>query len=369
MRDFGMPVIVLAGDEEFEISRRVADLKTKLLDEAWASFNFTLLDNPALPEIIEAAASLPFGPGNRVVLVDRCELFTKKRSKGDTTSSSKEEDASPLDEKESPKKSKEKGAVTPEAFATALSSVFERTYLIFSCPHNFDSSLKISKAVAQVAEVESFAKEKYFPGSKSPKLQTWCRKEAKRYGATIDDGAIDYLLAGADGQLRQVSSEIGKAATCLLPATDITYDLVVKLSPHQSHVFEFADRWVNGSSAEALISLAELLDQQSAIPILAAMQTMLSKWIKMKILTDEFNNSASDARLDRKQLPIPELAKKVAYELKLMPFSVERDLKRLANHTSDELIEKQSELTRLEFLIKTGQLPDQHALELFALRA
>ena len=154
----------------------------------------------------------------------------------------------------------------------------------------------------------------------------------------------------------------------MLPKTHITYDAVLQLSPHQSHVFEFADRWINNQLSEALISLAELISQQSAIPILATVQTMLSKWIKMKILCDELNESLSESKVSRKEIALSELAKHVSSELKLMPFSVEKDLRRLIKHTSKSLIAKKLELSRLEFLLKTGQIRDKHALELFVLK-
>jgi DNA polymerase III delta subunit len=358
-----MPVIVLAGDEEFEISRRVAELKTSLLDQDWASMNFVRLDNPSLPAIIEAAASLPFGQGNRFVLVDRCEMFTKRRGKAGTADSAKPADR----KKASGQQSKDSDAIAPEVFAAALASVYERTYVVFACPHNFDSTLKISKAVAQITEPETFSKEKYFPGSKNVKLETWCRKEAKRFGATIEDGAIWYLLEGTEADLRQISAEIEKAAIAALPNTHITLDLVARLSPHHSNVFAFADQWLNGRLPEAMAALEELGAQQSVMPVLAAVQTMLSKWIKMKLLSDDFNESLSTAPTGRKELPMPELAKLVAQELKLMAFSVERDLKRLSKHTSEELIAKRIELARLEFLIKSGQIPDKHALEFLVL--
>jgi DNA polymerase III delta subunit len=355
-----MPVIILAGDEEFELSRRVSQLKSTLVSDAWRAMNFVRLTNPGLPTIIEAAASLPFGDGNRMVLIDRCDLFTKRRTKDGAT-------ASGTQAKISAKSSKESDAVSPEAFALALAGVYEKTYLVFACPYNFDSTLKLSKATANCAEVEQFQREKHFPGSKNPKLETWCRKEAKRFGAVLDDEAIDYLLTGAEADLRQISSEIEKAAVAILPQTHITYRTIVELSPHHSHVFALADYWLNNQKVESLLSLSELLSQQNAMPVIAALQTMLSKWIKIKVLAEDINESSSLA-VGRKEIPLPELAKRVAAELKLMPFSVERDLKRLHRYSSEALIGKRLELERLEFLIKSGQIPDKHALEVFVLQ-
>jgi DNA polymerase-3 subunit delta len=354
-----MPVLVLAGEEEFEISRRVAELKSTLLDPNWQTMNFTRLRNPALSEIVELAASLPFGFGNRMILIDQCELFTKKRIKDETGDSAKSKTSSKAS-------GKDKESMALDNFEQSLSSVAANTYIIFSCSANFDSTLKISKAVAKHAQIEAFPKEKYFPGSQSAKLDTWCRKEAKKHGAIIDDDAIQYLLEACEANLRQISSEINKAATAILPKTHIDKKLVENLCPHHSHVFEFADRWLAKQNAEALISLEELLMQQSGMPILAALQTFLSKWIKIKMLSESYRDEVHTvAGSNRKELPLGEVSRRVAAELKMVPFVVERDLRRLAKRTSKELIAKRIELSRLEFLIKTGQIPEKHALELF----
>jgi DNA polymerase III delta subunit len=353
-----MPIIILAGDEEFEISRRVAELKTKLLDASWATMNFTRLKNPALSDIVELSASLPFGFGNRMILIDQCELFTKKRTKGDAESAATKTAAK--------RPGKDKESTDLEHFEEGLSSVSPNTYLIFACSANFDSSLKVSKSAAKHAQLESFPKEKYFPGSQSPKLETWCRKEAHRFGVTMDDDAIQYLLEACEANLRQVSSEINKAAVALLPKTHISKKVVEKLSPHHSHIFEFADRWLANKNAEALVSLEELLMQQSGMPILAALQTFLSKWIKIKLLSESYNEEVHTVSgSNRKELPLGELSRRIAAELKLIPFVVERDLRKLSKWTSKKLIAKRIELTRLEHLIKTGQMPEKHALELF----
>jgi DNA polymerase-3 subunit delta len=356
-----MPVLVLAGDEDFEISRKVKELKAKLLDPSWASVNFQRLDNPSLQEISDAAQTIPFGPGNRVVLIDRCELFTKKRAKAGAASAAK------ASAKSAAKAAKDKDAIEPEDFEKSLSGVHPNTHLIFSCPFNFDSTLKISKAVSKVATVEAFPKEKYWPGSHNAKLHSWCQKEAKQYSATIDDEAIQYLLDSTEANLRQVSSELAKAAVAALPATHINYALIVELSPHHSNVFELADKWISGDTADALVSLHELLREQSGIPVLATLQTLLGKWIRMKVICDKINSELpGGAGVKRKELPLPELTRRVASELKLVPFVVERDLRKIARIPTTQLLSKRDELTRLEHLLKTGQVPERHALELFA---
>ena len=352
-----MPVLILAGDEDFEISRKVQALREKLIDPAWASVNFMRLDNPNIQQICDAAAQLPFGPGNKVILIERCDLFTKKRSKGGG-----EEDAAPAKSaKKETAKDKNSGL---ELFEAALDSVAENTYLLFSCPYNFDSSLKTSKAVPKSVGIEKFEKERYYVGSKNPKLDTWCRKEARRFGATIDDAAATYLLDGLEADLRSVSNELQKASVYILPKTHITLEAVQELTPFHSHVFVLADKWISGKTSEAYDSLRELLSRQSGMPIIAMLQTMLSKWVYMKMLCEKYNQETPHAPGGKRELPLSELVKLVSVQVKSHPMVVESDLKRISKETSASLIRKKVELTRMEHLVKTGQLPESHALEL-----
>ncbi len=336
-----MPIIILAGDEDFEISRRIAELKSTLLVEPWHTINFIKLNNPDFSILAENAASLVFGKGKRIVLLEDCQFFTKKRAKS-------EESKTVID------------SSFEEAFSAMLTGVSENTYLVLACPYNFDSTLRLSKVASKVAKIEEFTKEKYFPGSRNAKLEAWCRNEAKKFGATIDESAIHYLLAACEASLRKLSSEIEKAALSILPQTVITYSVVSETCSSQGHIFEFVDLWLNGQTGRALSVLQELLAQQNTMPILAALQTMLSKWIKLKALYEQYN-------IPGKVNSPSHIAKQIASELKLLPFSVEKDLQRLQKHNVTSLVEKRLQLTRLEYSIKIGQIPDSHALTFFVL--
>lgn len=347
-----MPVLILAGDEEFELSRAVVELKESLLDAAWATLNFQCLQNPTIREIIDVSASLPFGPGNKVILIDKCDLFTRKRKGSDA--------------EESAPKSEKGRAAELERFEQAMANVAANTFVIFSSPHNFDTTLKTSKAVSKHAQLKAFTKPKYFPGTKNADLERWCRKEAKLLGATIDSEAIYYLLDGTDCDLRQVSAEITKASIHIMPATHITLDVVTELSPYHSHVFALAEQWLTGRTKESLASAREMLSRQSAMPILATLQTLLSKWIYMKALCDRYNGEVKTGPgINRRELPLPELTKRVAAQLKAHPFVVEKDLRRIQPLATTKLLAKREQLIQLEALVKTGQMPEQHALELF----
>lgn len=353
-----MPVIVLAGEEDFQLYRRLDDLKAELLDPAWASFNYSRLDNPSAQEVTELAASLPFGPGNKLIIIDRCDWFAKKRS-----SSAKDEGGK--------KAAKSKDSVNEDALEAALSSVHPSTYIIFVSTSNFDTTLRLSKLAAKYAKLESFPREKIWAGTPSAKLQQWCQKEAKRFNATIENEAADYLIEGLEANLRQISSEIEKAAIYILPKTFITLDIIRQLSPHHSSVFSVAEHWLAGDTQKTLLTLRELLSHQNAMQILATMQTMISKWVQIKLLCETYNKESNfGPGIKRRELPPQELAKLLASDIKGgNSFVLEKDVRRLSHASVEFLVDSRIELTKLEQLVKTGQMPDSHALELFFLRS
>ena len=345
-----MPLIVLAGEEDFEMARRLKKLTESLVDKTWASFNLSKQDNPSLIDIADSALTLPFGEGNKVIVFENCTLFTKKKVQG----------------KASQKATAAKSKKQLEHLDDVLGSINPRTYLILVAPFNFDSTLKVSKIVAAHAKIENFPRPRFFIGSHNPELETWIQKEAKSFGATIDEEAATYLLDGTEANLRQISKELEKTATYILPKTHITLETVQNLSPYHSHVFSLLDFWLSGNSEKVLASVDELLSRQPAIQIMATLQTFLSRWIEMKAICQEANSKLPfGPGLNKRELPLKELVKTVSYKLKMKPFVVEKDLKRLKNWPLKKLVLAKETLTRLESSVKSGQLNDHSALTLF----
>lgn len=348
-----MPVLLFAGEEDFLLARRVNELREELVLPAFAAFNFVRLENPPVEEIIDIAGGLPFGPSNKMILIERCELFHKKRS-GQA-------------QEPSAKKAKEAAKDLSSEFEQALASVADNTYLVFACPYNFDKTLKLSKAIEKHAKLVEFPKQKYYVGSRNPQLETWCRKEAHSFGTTISDDAIHYLLESTEANLRYVSKEIEKAATYILPNKQITLAHVQELASHTSHIFAFIDQWASNQPLLALRSLNELTARQSAMPLIATMQTTLSRWIELKIEAEKIiaKQPVSPGMARRANaISTQELAKKIAWETKSQPFLIEKDLARISGLSLEWLMEKRIKLCELENAIKTGQMPDSHALAL-----
>ncbi|MBY0359985.1 MAG: DNA polymerase III subunit delta [Candidatus Obscuribacterales bacterium] len=346
-----MPAIVLAGEEELLIAERLDTLKAELLDPAWSNFNFSCIENPDLKQAIDAAATVPFGLGNKIVLLDRCDFFTKKRGKSD--------DEAPTGKKAGKDK-------LLEDLDQALAAIAPNTYLIFRCNANFDKTLKTSKVMEKHGEIEHFPKIKFWSGSNNPDMLNWGRKRAHKHGAVIDDQAIDYLAESSEGNLRMIAMEIEKTATYIYPEKRITLEHVAQLSPHYSNVFALLDHWIAGRQNKVIENIEEILGkQQSAIPIFAVLQTTFSKWINIKTASERVLSTMPAGRgIQRRELPAAEMAKKLP-DLGINPWVLKLELERLSKLTLESLINKKSELTRLEDMVKSGQIKEFHALSLF----
>ncbi|MBX9941514.1 MAG: DNA polymerase III subunit delta [Candidatus Obscuribacterales bacterium] len=353
-----MPVIVLAGEEDFLLYRRLDELKTKYLDPAFASFNYQRLDNVSTNDAVDLAASIPFGMGNKVIIIDRCDWFSKKRG-------AEKSKAKP--QKSAASKSAASKEVSEETLADAIASVHDNTYLIFVATSNFDSSLRLSKLFEKHAKIEKFERVKYWPGSEpSAALKNFMQTETHALGCTIDDDAAFYLIDGLEANLRHIHSELAKAATYILPKTHITLDVVKTLSPHNSQIFTVAENWLLGKRKETLNGLKEVLTKQNAMQVMAALQTMLSKWVSFKTHAEMENEKLPyKPGIQRREISANELAKRLSGTLKVHPFALEKDLKKLSQVSLSFLVSKKQELTRMEHLVKTGQMPENQALELF----
>lgn len=343
-----MPLIVLAGEEEFLIAEELQNLKDKLLDPAWASFNYSRLLDPTIKDLADAAASIPFGPGNKLIVMERCGLFTKKRGDKDP-------------EEEVAKKSTKNLNKTYEDLEAALSAIHPNTYVVLACVANFDSSLKVSKIVEKYAEKRNFAKIKFYLGSPNKELLNWANRRAAKLAVEVEDEAVFYLAESSDCDLRQIAGELEKAAIFVLPQKKISLATISQLSPHQSNVFALLDNWAASDRESVLKNIQEVLARQSVIPTLAALQMTLGRWLDLKLKVESIQASLPAAQGAKRELSTSDLAGRIAQH-PAERFVVELNLKKIRHLSLEKLVKTKQELNRLEPLVKTGQMRGDHAI-------
>ncbi|CAG0931598.1 DNA polymerase III subunit delta [Thermoflexales bacterium] len=326
---------ILHGDNEFEISERVADFKQKIGDESMRDLNITLLDGrkTTLSEMQHAAEAIPFLADKRLVIVEGLltRLASRKPKAGD-------DDAAP--------------AGAAKDFLNGLIDYVPRlpetTRLVFVEFQPVNPKHPLIKLADQ-------QKGKTVLDCRQPpagELPRWISERAKKRGGSIEPGAAQRLAALSSGDLRRLDSEINKLLTYVNVQRSVTekdVNLLVS-DASTSSVFNLVDALGKRDGKRAIHELHHLLDQgENPLGLLA----MIVRQYRLLILVKELQarNLSPDA---------------MAKELGQHPFAIKK-INEQARHYQDlsqlEVIYRR--LLEIETEIKTGQTSDVLALDLF----
>jgi DNA polymerase-3 subunit delta len=325
---------ILHGDNEFEISGRVADFKQKIGDESLRDLNITVLDGrkTTLSEVQHAADAIPFLADKRLVIVDGLltRLASRKARDGDEATPS--------------------GAA--KDFLNGLIDYVPRlpdtTRLVFVEFQTLNPKHPLIQLAAQqkgrtVIECRQPA---------TGELPHWISERAKKHGGSIEPGAAQRLAALIGGDLRRLDAEINKLTTYVnaqRPITAQDVDLLVS-GASTSSVFDLVDALGKRDGQRAAHELHHLLDQgENPLGLLA----MIVRQYRFLILVKELQARSVTADAMAKELgQHPFVIRKVTEQARSY-----RDLTQL------EAIYRR--LLEIETEIKTGQTSDVLALDLF----
>ena len=325
---------ILHGDNEFEISERLADFKAKIGDESMRDLNITVLDGrkTTLSEVQHAADAVPFLADKRLVIVEG--LLTRLSSR---KAKDKRDEAAPS------------GAAKDflNGLIDHLPRLPETTRLVFVEYQPLSPKHQLVKLAEQ-------QKGKTVIECKQPhagELPHWIINRAKKQGGSIEPGAAQRLAALIGGDLRRLDSEINKLITYVnaqRAITDKDVNLLVS-DASTSSVFELVDALGRRDGKRAAHELHHLLDQgENPLGLLA----MIVRQYRLLILVKE---------LQARSLPPDAMAK----ELGQHPFVIKK-LNEQARHYQDmaQLETIYRRLLEIETEIKTGQTSDVLALDL-----
>ncbi len=324
---------ILHGDNEFEISERVADFKQKIGDASLRDLNITVLDGrkTSLSEVQHAADAIPFLADKRLVIVDGVltRLAGRKAKDSDEAASS--------------------GA--SKDFLNGLIDYVPRlpdtTRLVFVEFQPLQPKHQLIKlAEQQMGKTVIECKQ-----PQAGELPRWVIERTKKYEGTIEPVAAQRLATLSGGDLRRLDSEINKLITYVDAQRAITVkdvDLLVS-DASASSVFDLVDALGKRDGKRAAHELHHLLDQgENPLGLLA----MIVRQYRLLILVKE---------LQPRSLSPEAMAK----ELGQHPFVIKK-LNEQARHYRDttqlEMIYRR--LLDIETEIKTGQTTDVLALDL-----
>ncbi len=321
---------ILPGDNEFEISERLADFKQKIGDDSLRDLNITVLDGrkTTLSEVQHAADAIPFLADKRLVIVDGllARLASRKTKETDEAAPSRDFLSGLLD---------------------YVPHLPDTTRLVFAEFQPLNPRHPLIR-LAEQQKGKTVIECKQPPAAELPR---WIVERAKKSGGTIEPAAANRLATLIGGDLRRLASEIDKLITYVNAQRAITEKDVLLLVSEAgtSSVFDLVDALGKRDGQRAAHELHHLLDQgENPLGLLA----MIVRQYRLLILVKE---------LQARSLPPEAMAK----ELGQHPFVIKKLNEQARNYRDSAQLETiYRRLLEIETEIKTGQTSDVLALDL-----
>lgn len=310
-----MSVYFFYGDEDYSIELEVKKLKKKLLDKNFSAMNFKTVNNPNFADLISLLRTQPMMFGNIIILINIENYFSKTFEDSEI-----------------------------EQIANALEDNTENICIIFCAilPRNegkkLDSRKKIYKTITKYAKTQEFPT---FKPYKVEDILNWINKEAKKLEITLDKDAALTLIEQIGNNLRELITELEKLKLLAYPQTNITKKMVKEICISNEDLFTLADFLMKENKGQALLEFKKLLDKKHLLEILSSLQTMLRKWIIIK--------------LKAKDLSFFEISKLTGQH----EFVVKTTFEKLKDTPLKNLVKLKENLTFAEYKIKSGQFVSQ----------
>ena len=144
------------------------------------------------------------------------------------------------------------------------------------------------------------------------------------------------MIEHIGNNLREFATEIEKLSLLAYPNKKVTAKMVKEICISNQDIFNFADYIMKGQKGLALLELKRLLDKKHPLELLAATQTMMRKWILIKLKSTTMSAS--------------EISKVVGQH----EFVVKQTIQKLKNTSLKDLVHLKEMLTEAEYKIKSG---------------
>ncbi len=310
-----MTLYLFHGQEEFLMEKEIGKLKNKLLDKSFISMNYKVFSNPKFTDLIDILSTQPMMFGNSLILVEINDYIEQKG-------------VGALDDKQIAQLEK------------ALSCVPEQINIIFlykidrTTNKKIDSRKKIYKVLADTCEVQEF---KQLP-TYDKTLPTIIVKLAKEIELDLTNDCAAKIIEMLGANLRVISNELEKLKLYIYPNKKPSVQDIERICTSTKDVFKLVDYFILSKKDNAMNEFSLLTQTQHPLQILALLQSTISRFINLKLLSRELNSF--------------EISKKV----NMHEYRVKLELEKIRSYKYDDLLQLKKNLTECEFKIKSGQV-------------
>lgn len=256
-----MPIYVYWGDDEFAIEQAVKQLRDRLLDLSWMSFNYTevLSDQPgSVIEALNQAMTPPFGSGNRLVWLVNTSLFQQTS-----------------------------GSLLAELERT-LPVLLASSVLLLTVTGKPDQRLKVTKLLQKYAEFREFA---LIPPWKTDELLQRVQEMASQEGVKLTQGGAEVLSQSVGNDTRRLVNELQKLALYHAEGGVLNDRDVERLVVSNTQTsLELAQAIAKGEVDRSLSLIEGLLQRnEPALKIVATLvgQFRTGLWVKLMVESGE----------------------------------------------------------------------------------
>ena len=307
------------GEEEFTKRSAMKALREKTAGGDFAAMNDTRLQDPAPDELIAAAETLPFMSDRRFLEVRDSAMLLPGKAKD------YDEDAA------------------VKRLSEYLDHLPDTAVIVFYCHGKADGRKKLYQALKKKAVIVSF------DALDDRELAKWIAATLKKNGQKISLAACQRLWFSAGRDLTLLYNEIGKLSAYAGERTEVTEADVdaVCVKSTEYKVYDMADTLLSGQGAKALRMLEALLrDGEERLLLLSLLGRQCRQLRYAKAM------AAAGSQMGE-----------IASRLGIPPFVAKKLLDTARGYTMKQL----GEMTRLcldsEYLVKSGQMNENGALE------
>ena len=307
-----MSVYFFYGDEEYSIEQAINE-KKKLLDKNFSAMNFKTYDNPSFTDLISILRTTPMMFGKMLIVLNCLDYFSK--SFEDSQNKQIEE---------------------------ALSLVSEDVDIVFTAilPRNEGKKLDSRRKLFKLLSKQNAQEFKTIPTYKVDEITSWINKYARKIGIKVEQEASLTLIEQIGNNLREFVNELDKLKLAVYPEKIVTKNDVKVNCITNEDLFNFTDYLMTNKTDLALLEFRKLLQKKHELEIMSALQTMLRKWILIK--------------LNEKKISTFEISKLTG----MHEFVIQKNIQKMKNHSLRDLIKLKQNLIDAEYKIKSGQALD-----------
>lgn len=316
-----MGVYFYYGDEDYLIDEELKKFKSNL-DKNFSEMNYAVYSELTYPEFINILRTPPMMFGKMMIVIEGSKLFPDRGTKRMSML------AYSYDEEQL------------NDITSALDNNPETLDIFFveKFPRNEKKKPDSRKKIVKILSKYNSQEFKTIPDYKTADLTNWINKFAKEKEVKVASDAAELLIKYKGNSLRDYALELEKLKLLAYPEKTITKGMVKEMCSANKDLFNLTDYITSGQKGKALVELRNLLmNETSPMPILSPLQTMVKKWIVIK--------------LNEKTMSNRDLGIKIA----MNEYVVQLTKNKLKSVSLKDLVKLRENLTEAEARIKLGK--------------